>query len=223
MKHSFCGQAKSYFGGSVKRKSILCLIFILSFFVFGPLSSAATYKVDLDHSTVSFKIRHLLSYVQGNFNKFEGSFEYDPEKPETWKVTVTADAASIDTNVAARDKHLRSADFFDVEKYPTLTFVSTGVTDVTPTSAKLNGLLTLHSVEKPVVFDLEILGVAQDPWGNTLAGFTVQTTINRKDFGLTWNKAVESGRLLVGEEVEITLEISGILEKAPSAEPAQQG
>jgi polyisoprenoid-binding protein YceI len=207
----------------VKRKSISCLIFILTLFIFSPLSFAAAYKVDLDHSTVSFKIRHLLSYVQGNFNQFEGSFEYDPEKPETWKVNATVDAASIDTNVAARDKHLRSADFFDVEKYPALTFVSTGFTDVTPTSAKLNGFLTLHGVEKPVVFDLEILGVAQDPWGNTLAGFTAQTTVNRRDFGLAWNKAVETGQLLVGEEVKITLEVSGILEKAPEAAPAPQG
>jgi polyisoprenoid-binding protein YceI len=173
---------------------------------------AATYTLDTEHSTVSFKIRHLLSYVQGRFNQFEGSFDYDPEKPDTWKASVTAQALSIDTNVAPRDKHLRSADFFDVEKFPALTFVSTQVTDLTPTSAKLNGLLTIHGVEKPVVFDLQIHGVAKDPWGNVKAGFSATATINRRDFGLTWNKALETGQVLVGEEVVLALEVEGNLQ-----------
>ena len=173
---------------------------------------AATYKIDIDHSTVSFKIRHLLSNVQGHFRQFEGSFEYDPEKPGTWKANATIQAASIDTNVATRDKHLRSADFFDVEKFPVLSFKSTEITDVTPTNAKLHGLLSVHGVEKLVVLDLEILGVAKDPWGNVIASFTATTKVNRKDFGLTWNKAVETGQLLVGEEVTITLEIAGLLQ-----------
>ena len=173
---------------------------------------AAPYSIDQDHTSVSFKIRHLLSHVQGRFNQFEGTFDYDPENPETWKANATVQAASIDTNVEPRDKHLRSADFLDVEKYPTLTFVSTGVADVTSAQAKLNGLLTIHGVEKPVVFDLEIHGVAKDPWGNTRSAFTALTTINRKDFGLTWNEALETGQLLVGEEVVITLEVEGILQ-----------
>lgn len=174
---------------------------------------AASYTVDSDHTTVSFKIRHLLSYVPGRFNQFEGNYIYDPDKPETWKATMTAQAASIDTNVAARDKHLRSADFFNVEKFPTLSFTSTEVTDVTPTGAKLHGLLTLHGVEKPVVFDLEMHGTAKDPWGNRLSSFTATAVINRKDFGLTWNQALETGQLLVGEEVQITLEVEGILQE----------
>lgn len=174
---------------------------------------AANYAIDLDHTTVSFKIRHLLSYVQGQFNQFEGSFVYDSEKPESWKAKVTVQAASIDTNVAPRDKHLRSPDFFDVEKFPTLTFVGTNVTDTTPASAKLHGLLTIHGVEKPVVFDLAIHGVAKDPWGNVRAAFTATATINRKDFGLAWNKTVETGQLLVGEEVVITLEVEGLLQE----------
>ena len=174
---------------------------------------AATYKIDVDHTTVGFKIHHLLSYVQGRFNQFEGTFDYDPDKPDTWKTSVTIQAASIDTNVAPRDKHLRSADFFDVEKFSALTFVSTEVTDVTPTNAKLHGLLTLHGIEKPVVLDLEIHGVLKDPWGNVKAGFTATTKINRKDFGLTWNQALETGQFLVGEEVMITLEVEGILQE----------
>lgn len=188
------------------------LFVVLGIFTLSQSVFAATYKIDADHTTVSFKIRHILTNVQGHFKEFEGTFDYDPDKPETWTTNATIQAASIDTNVAPRDKHLRSADFFDVEKYPTLTFKSTGVTDATQTSAKLNGLLTIHGVEKPVVLDLQILGVAKDPWGNVIASFTATTKVNRKDFGLTWNKALETGQLLVGEEVEITLEVAGLLQ-----------
>ena len=179
----------------------------------GQPAFAANYKIDADHTSVSFKIRHILSYVQGNFNQFEGNFVYDPDKPETWQAQATIDAASIDTNVAPRDKHLRSQDFLDVEKYPKITFVSTQATDVTPTSAKLEGLLTIHGVEKPAVLNLEIHGAVKDPWGNARAGFTATTKINRKDFGLTWNKALETGQLLVGDEVTITLEVDGLLQE----------
>lgn len=194
-------------------KAIRCiLLFAAGLFFFHPVVLAAHYTVDADHTTVSFKIRHLLSNVQGRFNQFEGSFDYDPEKPETWKTEVTLQAASIDTNVAPRDKHLRSADFFDVEKFPTLAFKSTEVTEVTSEGAKLHGLLTIHGVEKPVVFDLQIHGVAKDPWGNVRSAFTATARINRKDFGLDWNKVVEAGQLLVGEEVMMTLEVEGILQ-----------
>ena len=172
---------------------------------------AESYKVDLDHSTVEFKIRHLFSNVRGHFEKFEGDFEYAPDKPETWKARATIQAGSINTNVAQRDKHLRSADFFDVEKYPTLTFESTGVTDAAGSSAKLHGLLTIHGVQKPVVLDLEIHGVGKDPWGNVRGGFTATAKLNRKDFGLTWNQALETGGVLVGDEVEITIEVEGLL------------
>ena len=187
---------------------------LFSFLLFFSAQSlfAATYKIDQDHTSVSFKIRHLLSYVQGNFNQFEGSFDYEPGKPEIWKTNVVIAAASVDTNVEARDKHLRTPEFFDVEKFPKLTFISTGVTEATETGAKLSGLLTIHGVEKPVVLNLQIHGIAKDPWGNTRSAFTAHTTVNRKDFDLNWNKVVETGQLLVGEEVEITLEVEGILQ-----------
>ncbi len=184
---------------------------LLASFICGSPALAATYTVDTDHTSVSFKIRHILSYVEGRFKSFEGSFNYDPEKPETWQIKGTIQTASIDTNVEARDKHLRSADFFDAEKYPTISFVSTKATNVTLTHAKLEGLLTIHGVEKPVALDVQIHGIVKDPWGNTIAGFTATTTINRKDFGLTWNQALETGQLLVGEEVMITLEVAGLL------------
>jgi polyisoprenoid-binding protein YceI len=184
--------------------------FILAFFAFQAAAWAEAYKVDLDHTSVSFKIRHLFSKVQGSFKEFDGKFEYDPAAPEKSTAEAVVQAASIDTNVAQRDKHLKSADFLDVEKYPVMTFKSTGIKDATAESAKLHGLLTIHGVERPVVFDLEILGVGKDPWGNERAAFTANTTINRKDFGLNWNQAVETGQLLVGEEVEITIEAEGI-------------
>lgn len=175
-----------------------------------PAAWATTYTIDKDHTTVGFKIRHLFSQVQGAFDQFEGTFVYVPGQPEAWKAGVTVQAASINTKVEQRDQHLRSPDFFNAEQYPTLTFASTQVTDVTPASAKLHGNLTIHGVTKPVVFDLAIHGEGKDPWGNLRSGFTATTTINRKDFGLTWNKALESGQLLVGEEMVITLEVEGV-------------
>ena len=171
---------------------------------------ATTYQIDSNHTTVGFKVRHLFSYVRGTFDTFEGSFDYVPDHPEQWQVAATIQADSIDTRVADRDKHLRSADFFDVGKYPAITFKSTSVTDATPTSAKLHGLLSIHGVEQPVVLDLAIHGEGHEGSMGLRSGFTAITTINRKTFGLTWNKVVESGQLLVGEDVEITLDIEGV-------------
>ena len=198
------------------RRTILAAVLLGSVWL-SASAQAASYKIDPDHSTVEFTIRHLLSNVKGTFNDFSGGFTYTPDHPEQWKADATIDAASIDTRVDKRDEHLRSKDFFDVQQFPALTFQSTEVTDVTPTNAKLHGLLTIHGVQKPVVFDVAIHGVAKDPWGNTRASFTATTIINRKDFGLNWNKAVEAGQLLVGEEVLITLEIEGIEQSTGTA------
>jgi len=173
---------------------------------------ADTYKVDLDHSTVGFKVRHLLSWVHGSFRQFEGNFSYDASDPLSWKAEAVVQAASIDTNVPQRDKHLQSKDFFDVENFLNLSFKSTTITDVSGGKAKLHGILKIHGIEKEVVFDLEMLGEVTDPWGNQTASFSATTTINRKDFGLTWNQAVETGQLLVGEEIKIELEITGVKE-----------
>jgi polyisoprenoid-binding protein YceI len=179
-------------------------------FLLNPAAFAAQYTLDTDHTVVSFKIRHIFTFVHGAFKAFEGSFVYDPASPETWKADAVIQVASIDTGVEPRDNDLRSPNFFEVEKFPTMTFKSTGVTEVTSTSAKLHGLLKIRDVEKPVVLDLQILGEAKDPWGNESAGFSATTRINRKDFGLTWNKVLETGQLLVGEEVEITIEVTGL-------------
>ncbi len=198
-------------------KKLRLLLLISGLVIFSRPVFAAIYDLDPQHTVVSFKIRHLLSKVQGTFNEFEGQFEYEPGKPETWKAEATIQAASIDTRLKQRDDHLRSADFFEVEKYPTLTFKSTGVSNVTPTGAILNGVLTIHGVEKPVALDLKIHGVAKDPWGNTRSGFTTTTKVNRKDFGIEWNKALDTGGVLLGDEVEITIEVEGILAEAKTA------
>lgn len=179
--------------------------------VVSPQAQAVTYKVDADHTSVSFKVRHLFSNVVGYFKVFEGSIDYEPGKPESWKTQGSVDAASIDTHVPERDKHLRTADFFDTDNHPKIEFNSTGVKDATDTSAKLDGILKMHGIEKPVTFDVSIHGVGEDPWGNVRAGFTAVTKINRKDFGLSWNQALETGQWLVGEEVVITIEAEGIL------------
>ena len=171
---------------------------------------ATTYTVDKDHSTVGFSVRHLFSNVKGTFDDFQGTFVYAPGKPEEWSASGTVNTQSINTHQEKRDKHLRSKDFFEVETYPTLTFTSTKITTTGPTSAKMEGLLSIHGVEKPVIFDLDIHGEGKDPWGNTRSGVTATTRINRKDFGLTWNQTLESGGVLVGDDVEIILDIEGV-------------
>lgn len=179
------------------------------FLFWSSFASATTYKIDADHSTVGFKIRHLIGKVSGRFDRYQGTFVYEKGNPKVWKTEATIEAASINTNTPKRDDHLRSPDFFDVQKFPTLQFISTKVTDVKGDKAKLHGNLTIHGVTRPVVLDFEFLGEGKDPWGNELGSALATVTINRKDYGLTWNEAIETGGVLVGDEVEITLEIEG--------------
>jgi polyisoprenoid-binding protein YceI len=184
---------------------------LLSLTLLSPIFAyAKPYKVDSDHTSVTFRVRHLFTNVKGRFDRFDGTIEFDPAKPAESKVEGTIDATTINTNVAERDTHLRSKDFFDVEKFPKITFVSTGVTpDSSGKSGKMQGKLTIHGVEKPVVLDVSYLGEVKDPWGKTKAGFTAQTTINRKDFGLVWNETLETGGVLVGEEIQIEIDAEG--------------
>jgi polyisoprenoid-binding protein YceI len=176
-------------------------------------AGATTYKIDPEHSTVAFHIHHLIGKVTGHFDRFQGTVDYEAGKPASWKTSATIEAASINTQSAKRDTHLRSEDFFEVEKYPTLTFKSTGVTDVQGNHAKLHGDLTMHGVTKPVVLDLEVGGLAKDPWGGTHAAFSATGKLDRRDYGVEWNQAVEGGGLLIGNEVELELDIEGILQK----------
>ncbi len=173
----------------------------------GPLA-AETFKIDPSHSSVTFRIRHFVSNVQGRFNKFEGSFDYVEGKPASWAAKAKIDAASINTDQAKRDEHLRSADFFDTEKCPSIEFSSSKATDIKGGKGKLLGSLTLHCVTKPVALDLEFGGTVKTAQG-VKAGAVAKGTINRKDFGIVWNKTLDSGALILGEDVEITIDIEG--------------
>lgn len=174
---------------------------------------AETYQIDPVHSGVTFRIRHLVSKVTGRFDKFQGTFEYVADKPTGLKAGADLEAASINTGVEKRDNHLRAPDFFDVAKCPQLTFKSTKATDAQGNTAKLHGELTMHCVTKPVVLNVEFGGVAKDPWGNQRAGVIATTRLNRKDFGIIWNQALDTGQLVLGDEVEVTLEIEGVAKK----------
>jgi polyisoprenoid-binding protein YceI len=169
--------------------------------------AARTLAIDRSHSEVGFQVRHLLSKVRGRFNEFDGTIEFDEANPSNSRVDVTIHARSIDTGEADRDNHLRNADFFDIEKYPTLTFKSTSVTTRGNNTYDVVGDLTIHGVTRQVTLPASFLGSAQDPWGNTKLVFEADLTLNRKDFGLTWNAALETGGFLVGDEVKVTLAI----------------
>jgi polyisoprenoid-binding protein YceI len=197
----------------MKRSVVISCIFALVL-AFSAAAQAANWKIDGSHTTVGFSVSHIFTSVQGRFDRFDGTIEFDPEKPEVAVVRATVEAASINTNNAKRDKHLRSGDFFDVEKNPTLSFESTsGVTGMKGSSGKIAGNLTIHGVTKPVVFDVVFRGQGKDPWGNFRAGFSASLKINRKDYGLNWNEVLETGGVLVGEEVEIRIEVEGILDE----------
>jgi polyisoprenoid-binding protein YceI len=173
-------------------------------------AEALKLKLDAEHSTVGFKVRHLFTKVNGQFRGFEGTIDFDQQSPGNSKLAVTIQASSIDTNVAARDTDLKSARFFDVAKFPTLTFVSTTVTSSGPNRAAIRGVLTMHGVSKEVVIDTEFLGGGKDPWGNQRFSFHGETKVNRKDFGMAWNQAIEAGGVMVGDEVEIILDAEAV-------------
>jgi polyisoprenoid-binding protein YceI len=167
-----------------------------------------SWVFDLSHSSVEFSVRHLVvAKVRGRFNKFSGTVAYDPANLAASKVSVTIDAASISTNEEKRDGHLRSPDFFDVEKFPTLSFESTKLVPGKGSEFEIHGKLKIKDVTKDVVLKAESLGTAKDPWGGTHASFSASTSINRMDYGLKWNQALETGGVLVGEKIDITLEI----------------
>ena len=176
-------------------------------------AGAETYQIDPVHSDVRFSVSHMVGKVSGRFGKFEGTVDYVKGDPKAWKVEAHIEAASIDTNNEDRDKHLRAADFLETDKHPTIAFKSTKVAGLKGDKAKLHGELTLHGVTKPVVLDLELGGVVKAPWGNQRAGATATTKINRKDYGIVWNKVLDGGGLVVGEEISITLEIEGVVKK----------
>jgi polyisoprenoid-binding protein YceI len=178
-------------------------------------AGATTWNIDPDHSNVGFKVRHLMvSNVKGNFEKESGVVEINDMDITKSKVAVSIDTASVNTSVHKRDEHLRSPDFFDVAKYPTMTFTSRKVAKAGKGKLKVTGDLTLHGITKQVVLDVDGPSKeSKDPWGNMRSGVTASTTINRKDFGLVYNAALETGGVAVGEEVTISLEIEMIKAK----------
>ena len=173
-------------------------------------TAVRTFTIDKAHSEVVFRVRHLLTKVQGRFTDFAGTIQFDPDHPDRSSLSFTINAASIDTDTPDRDQHLRSDDFFGVEKFPTLTFVSSRVTKKSNELFDVAGTLTIRGVAKEVTLPVTYLGEAKDPWGNTKVGFETELTVNRKDFGLTWNAALETGGFLVGDEVKISASVQAI-------------
>ena len=167
------------------------------------------YLIDNAHSEAVFQVRHLITKVRGRFTSFEGTFEHNDANPELSCVEFSIKAASVDTGVADRDGHLRSPDFFDIDNHPLITFKSTRVTG-SGSQLQVTGVLTIRGVSKEITLPVSYLGSAKDPWGNQRAGFETEVTLNRKDFGLNWNAALEAGGFLVGDEVKVSLSVQGI-------------
>jgi polyisoprenoid-binding protein YceI len=174
-----------------------------------PQSAISTWTIDPTHSVAEFKVKHMMiSNVKGQFSGISGTLTLDEGDLTNAKIEASIDAASINTRDAQRDAHLKSADFFDVEKFPTLSFTSTRVTRKADDELEVEGDLTIHGVTRTVRFAVEgPTAAGKDPWGNTRIGLSATTKINRKDYGLTWNAALETGGILVGEDVTITLDV----------------
>ena len=182
---------------------------LAALFVSPTVANAGKYVIDASHSSVTFKVRHMMvANVRGEFAALEGSAKVDRENPKNLQFEATIDVASINTRDAKRDGHLRSADFFAVEKYPKMTFKSKRSKKVGKNKYKVWGDLTMRGVTKEVALDVESdMREVTDPWGNTKMGATATTTINRQDFGVSWNKTLDKGGLLVGDDVQITIDV----------------
>jgi polyisoprenoid-binding protein YceI len=189
---------------------------------------ATEYDIDSAHSSANFAVKHLMvSTVRGSFSKVTGTINLDEKDLTKSSVNASIDASTVNTQEPKRDEHLRSPDFFDVTKFPSLTFKSTKV-EKGGNGFKVSGDLTIHGVTKPVVLDVEGFNEeSKDPWGNLRRGGSATTTVSRKDFGLVWNKALETGGVAVGDEVKITIDIEGVKKQmapatAPAAAPAKK-
>jgi polyisoprenoid-binding protein YceI len=178
-----------------------------------------TYKIDPAHSSAHFVVRHMMvTNVRGGFRSLNGTVVFDPADPAGSSIETVIDAASINTNDDQRDNHLRSADFLDVEKYPTITFKSTRIEQAGDDEWKATGDLTIHGVTRTVVLKVEgPTGEGKDPWGNIRIGASAATKIKRSDFGLTWNAALETGGILVGDDLKIELDVSLVKSEAAKA------
>ena len=184
-----------------------------------PAAAPEAWAVDKTHSNVIFKVRHLVANVSGSFNDFGADINIDRANPANSSVEFTIQTASIDTANQNRDNHLKSPDFFEVEKYPTISFKSTSVKAKSANSFYVTGNLTMHGVTKQVTLPVEFLGFGKDPRGNDKAGFSIETTLNRKDYGIVWNRNIDEGGVLLGDDVKVTIDLE-VGKKAPAPAPA---
>lgn len=174
---------------------------------------AGTWALDLAHTSVEFEARHLMvTKVHGRFAEFEGALQI-ADDPTQSSMRVTIKAATLDTRTQQRDDHLRSSDFLEVDKYPDITFVSTGVEHDEGDDWKVRGDLTIHGVTKPVTLKTEYSGQTPDPWGGQRAAFSAETKIDREDWGLTWNQALEAGGWVVSKEIKVSIEVQAVLQE----------
>jgi len=180
-----------------------------------PTSLTGSYTLDVAHTRIGFSARHaMVTKVRGAFNEFEGKGYIDGQNPSNSHFELTIKAASIDTRNADRDAHLRSNDFLAMEEYPELTFRSTQIDQVDDSHFKVTGDLTIRGITKPVTIDMEYNGSAVDPWGNQRLGFEGGTTISRKDWGVTWNAALEAGGVMVSDKVNLEFEVEAVKDKS---------
>jgi polyisoprenoid-binding protein YceI len=178
-----------------------------------------TWQIDSSHSHINFTARHMMiSKVRGSFENFNGTVNFDEQDPANTTVNVEVDLTSITTRDEQRDGHLKSPDFFDVENHPTMKFVSTRVEQIDENNGRLYGQLTIKGISKEVVLDVEYAGIAKSPWGTESAGFSATGSLNRKDWGLNWNQTLETGGVLVGDKINIEIELE--LVKQAQAEAA---
>ncbi|HEX4951881.1 MAG TPA: YceI family protein [Thermoanaerobaculia bacterium] len=192
----------------------LALTLLIAFLATMPAAAAVeTFSIDKAHSEVSFQIRHLVTNVRGQFDDYTGVIKMDTEKPESSSVEFTIQATSVNTFNENRDKHLRTADFFDVPNHPTITFKSTSVKKTGDNTYAVTGDFTMRGVTKQITLPVTFTGKMGDPWGNTKAGFETATTLNRKEYGINWNKALDAGGLILGDEVKVAINLETGLEK----------
>lgn len=185
-----------------------------------PAFAAETFVIDKGHSEVGFQIRHMMSKVRGRFTDFDGRIQVDKAKPEASSVELTIQSTSIDTANPARDKDLRGADFFDVDKHPQITFKSTRITPKGKDAYDVTGTLSMRGVSKEVTIPVTFLGFMKNMRGQDAAGFEAAITLNRKDFGIVWNRALDAGGVLLGDEVYVSINLE-TRKEAPASPPAQ--
>jgi polyisoprenoid-binding protein YceI len=175
---------------------------------------ADTYNIDKQHSEASFQVRHFVTQVRGKFDDFSGAVNIVPGKPAESSVEFHIKAASINTGVADRDNHLRSVDFFDVANFPEITFKSTSIkAGASKDAFDVTGDLTMHGVTKRITIPVTLLGYAKDPWGNERAGFSLETTLNRQEYGIKWNKALDAGGMMLSDDVKVSINLESVKKK----------